>query len=73
MLLFLVLGVATQAIGTRFLPGERFEADDLADIASAFHVFRSGAVTGLTAVAFAQCCFEMRGVFEVLLIDVLMA
>ena len=44
MPLLQVLGVARQASRTGILPCEGLETDDLAGIASAFHVFRSGAV-----------------------------
>jgi hypothetical protein len=68
-----VLGVASQASGTGFLAWEGLETDDLAGIASAFHVFWCRAVAWLAAVAVAQCSFEMRRVFEALLINFLMA
>jgi len=70
----LVFGSVTgQTAIIRFLFGERFKANDLADVASTFHVERARPVAGFAAVAIFQSGFEVRSVFEVLLVKFLMA
>jgi len=70
--LFMLCTVAAQTTGVGILLRHRREADDLGNISSTFYVRGSGTVTGLTTVSVVQGGLEMRCVFEVLFVKVLM-
>jgi hypothetical protein len=69
--LLMLFTVTTQATGVGILLRHRREADDLGHVPAAFYVRGSGAVTGLTSVPVVERRFEMRCVFEVFLVQVL--
>ena len=69
--LLVTLSVASQAAAARLLPRHVFKADDLADIAAAFHVRRAGPVARLAAMSILQRRLEMRGLLKVFLIEIL--
>ena len=64
--------VATQATGIGILFRQRLEANDLGHVSAAFYVRGSGTVTRLTTVSIVQRCLEMRGVLEVLFVELFM-
>jgi hypothetical protein len=57
----------------RLFFGERFEADDLGDVAAALNVERARTVARLAAVAIFQRRLEMGGMFEILFVKLFMA
>ena len=71
--LLVLFTVAAQATGVGILLRHRLEADNLGHIPAAFHVGGSGTVTGLATVPVLQSGLEMGSVFEVLLVQVLVA
>lgn len=64
--------VTGQTAIIRLVFGERFETDDLADIAPTLNVERARAVAGLAAVAIFQSSLEVGGKFKILLVKFLM-
>jgi hypothetical protein len=70
--LFMFCPVAAQATGIGILFRHRLETNDLAHIAAALYVRRPGTVTGLTTVSVVQGGLEVRCIFEVLFVKVLM-
>jgi hypothetical protein len=71
--LLMFLRMAAQATRGRFLSREILEAYDLAYIAAASHVLRTGAVTGFASVSIVECGFKVRCVFKGLLVEILVA
>lgn len=71
--LLLFGAVATQAAGIRLLGGERLEANDFADISTAFYVLRAGTMAGLAPVSVLQRRLEVWSIFKVVLVDVFVA
>ena len=68
--LLMGFSVTTQAAFIDFLLRQRFETDDLADIASAVDVLGSGTMTGFAAVFIMQCGLKVRSSLKVFLIEV---
>jgi hypothetical protein len=71
--LFVILTVTTQAAGVRILLRHRLETNDLGYVPSAFHVGGSRTMTGFAAVPIVQGGLEVWSVFEIVLVQVLMA
>src|SRR5580765_4282415 len=71
--LLMTFTVATQAAGVGVLLRHRLEANDLGYIPAAFHVGSSWTVTGFAAVPVFQGGLEVWSVFEVLLVQLLVA
>ena len=71
--LLMLFTVATQALRARILLRHRREANDLGHVPTALDVRGSGTVTGFAAMSIAQGGLEVWGVFEVLLVQVLVA
>lgn len=70
----LVFGAVTgQTAIVRFFFGERFEADDLSDVAPTLNVERARPVAGLATMAIFQSSLEVRGMFEILIVKFFMA
>jgi len=70
--LLMLCSVATQATGVGVLLRHRRKADDFGNIPTAFYVRRSRTVTGFTSVSVVQRSFEMRGVLEVIFVELFM-
>jgi hypothetical protein len=68
-----IVAMTGKAALIHFIFGEGGEANDLADIATAFHMFRARTVTRLATVAALQGSFEVWGGFEILFIEVFVA
>jgi hypothetical protein len=68
MPLFVLCAMATEAPGIGFLTRKSFEADDLGNVSSAFHMRLSWTMARFAAVPISQRGFEMRSVFETLFI-----
>ena len=73
MPLLRVAPMTTEAALVDFLFGQGCKADNLADVAAAFHMFGARPVTGLAAVATLKCRFEVGGCLKTLFIEILVA
>jgi hypothetical protein len=71
MPLLMAITVASQATITGLLTRQRFETNDLANVPATFHMLGSGTVTGLAAVPVLKGGLEMRRVFKILFVKVL--
>src|SRR5690348_9981348 len=73
MLLLRIVTMTAQTTLVHFVFGKSGEADDLADVASTFDVFRPRTVARLTAMSAFERGFEVRRGFEVLFIEIFVA
>jgi hypothetical protein len=71
--LLVLFSVATQATGAGFLPRKLREANNLGDVATALNMFRSGPMTGLTAVPVLKGGLVVRRGLEVLFVQIFVA
>jgi hypothetical protein len=71
--LFVFFTMATQAAGACFLLRQVLETDNLGDVATTLYMFRSGTMTGFTAVFIPQGRFEMRRGLKVLFVQIFVA
>jgi hypothetical protein len=70
--LLMLFTVAGQATGARVFPRHRLEADNLGYVPATLDVGRARTMTRFTPMCRIKCSFEMRGILELLLIDLLM-
>ena len=68
-----IVAVTGQAIPIDLLFGKSCEADDLTDVAAAFHMFRARPMTRLATVTALKRRCEVRCRFKILLVQVLVA
>jgi len=71
--LFVRFAVAAQAAFGGVLPRQALKTDDLADIAAALHMRRTGPVAGLTAMTVFQGGLEVWRALELFLVHILVA